>query len=418
LGTACIFFAHVTAFSTIAMWASLQQTGWFRQSPMYTFVTLPLALVFLSILGLVLRLIRYIVMHWDETVEDREIAWAKNTIEAENDVISLALSFLLVQVVRFAISGVLPNEEGKEEHGELFHHTKWQVLSLFGVGVLCATLSWSMLLIGRKYSLLEEEEEERSESGDVFHPTSTRALLDLRVDARRVHHVFGRSFRRGWEVSILFFSMCFAWCLFFSSRWMLGGSGMFTHLSCGLNITHAMFLTVACFVWIWLMDKVNDCYRHHHHAEVLSKGFEVMIRAMGILIGFAWEQSFDTAVGAIAEHVPHEKGRMKVLLSICCVGIVAPAWRLYLAPMVLEGWQFGFVAHHVVEKAKELTDVKHEPRAAEFIGPYRKMLHQLQCIHHSEEPHIDQTAAVFDAGLAQLTQNQDSTVQVADLAQP
>jgi len=66
-----------------------------------TFVTIPLALLFLSVLGLGMRFTRYVVTHWDNTVEDREVEWARNTIEAENDVATLALSFLFVQVLRF-----------------------------------------------------------------------------------------------------------------------------------------------------------------------------------------------------------------------------------------------------------------------------------------------------------------------------
>jgi len=259
-----------------------------------------------------------------------------------------------------------------------------------------------MLLTGKRCTCLTEEDEVEG-SVPTEHQSSRRELLSLRANPQRLRKIFGKSAARAWEVSIVFLAMCFAWCSYFSTKWMIAGVGVFTHVSCFLAISHALFLSVACFLWIWIVDKIDDFTRERRSGEELTTGLELMIRAIGILVGFAWEQSFDIAVGTIAESTPH-KSWAKFALAVFSVGIVAPAWRLYLAPMVLDGWRFGFVAHYVVEKARELTISKNELRAAEFVAEYRKLLHQLQTVHHTQgkEPHIDVTTAVFDQGLDQL----------------
>merc|ERR1719498_1579231 len=70
--------------------------------------------------------------------------------------------------------------------------------------------------------------------------------------------------------------------------------------------------------------------------------------------------------------------------------------------MVLDGWRFGFVVLQTCANAKEHTrESRGDPRTHEFIREYRKMLHALQTIHHTEEIHLDVAAAVFDQGLDQ-----------------
>merc|ERR1711881_160960 len=116
-----------------------------------------------------------------------------------------ALSFLMVQVFRFAIAGELPNAEGAEKSKVLFNHNTREVFLLFGAGVICALVAWLMLVLGNRYSIFEEEDEE-----EVATARSRRELLTLRANSQMIREVFGQSASRGWETGIVFLSMCFA----------------------------------------------------------------------------------------------------------------------------------------------------------------------------------------------------------------
>jgi len=210
-----------------------------------------------------------------------------------------------------------------------------------------------------------------------------------RIAAKHVVHV--------WETACTSTSMTFAWCCFFASRRLLANIGIFQDQgACILSMILAALLSVACIVWVWL---INKFLRVHATGAHLSRGLQLMVKAIGILIGFSWEQCFDEAVAAVGEATSQPRV-VKVLLALGAVGIVAPAWRLYIAPMVaLDGWRFGFISRHVVEKARALT-ARHGEARPEFIREYRKLLHELQTLHHGPDmPDIDATAKVFDEGL-------------------
>jgi len=427
LMTLCIFCAHVTAFATISMWGSLQQDEWFKQNPLCSLLTVVLAALWLGCLGLAWRFIRHRIVYSDNIIELREKMWIKATVEAENDVMAMALSFLLVQVLRFAIVGRIPDAEGQEHWHELKSHDTKQVLLLIGSGVMFAAATWILLILGRRCNLLEETESEEADEEEDNESMSVPAIQsDLlshegEVSRERTRtsrllrlgtHIIGTSASRTLEVAITLFSMMFAWCAFFASKWMVVGSGLFKQATCGLTICHALLISVAAFLCIFVMDKIDDCKREEGHGDLLKKEIEVMIKAFGILVGFSWEQSFDIAVGAVAHHTSQHPIVTKSVLAFGSVLVVYPAWRLYIAPMVHGGWQFGFVAHHVVEKARELTLQNSSSRAEKFAKDYKKMLHHLQTVHHQTEVDLEVTSRVFDEGMQQSglnRQNHDSS---------
>merc|ERR1712070_541856 len=99
-------------------------------------------------LMLIMRYIRHVVTHWDDTIEDREKEWVNNTIEAENDVVALMLSLLLVQFVRFVITGKMPDAEGHEEAEVLTTRSHSDVVTLFTMGIACALVAFVLLVLG------------------------------------------------------------------------------------------------------------------------------------------------------------------------------------------------------------------------------------------------------------------------------
>merc|ERR1719335_1446815 len=64
--------------------------------------------------------------------------WDEVGDESENDLAGLALSFLIVQVVRFSISGVLPSATGTEHPAE--KHSVGDIVWLYGFSVFFAAI--------------------------------------------------------------------------------------------------------------------------------------------------------------------------------------------------------------------------------------------------------------------------------------
>jgi len=55
--------------------------------------------------------------------------------EAENDISCLSISFLVVQVIRFSLTGILPNFEGIEPDEKHNLHSKGNIAALYGISV-------------------------------------------------------------------------------------------------------------------------------------------------------------------------------------------------------------------------------------------------------------------------------------------
>jgi hypothetical protein len=79
--------------------------------------------------------------------------------------------------------------------------------------------------------------------------------------------------------------------------------------------------------------------------ERTDAAIKEVIKAIGILIGFSWEQCFDQAVESLAEATPKTmQHTAKMILGLFCVFIIVPAWKWHLLPMAIrDGWKLGFV---------------------------------------------------------------------------
>merc|ERR1712070_1232844 len=85
----------------------------------------------------------------------------------------------------------------------------------------------------------------------------------------------------------------------------------------------------------WTGDKCDDSIR-----SIMS--------AMGLLIGFDWEQCFDESVLMIAEQTERSgfilnEHSTRFLLTLFCACLLVPAWKMYILPyIVVNGWQYQF----------------------------------------------------------------------------
>merc|ERR1719158_1428421 len=90
------------------------------------------------------------------------------------------------------------------------------------------------------------------------------------------------------------------------------------------------------------------------------------------MIGFAWEQCFDTSVDALAEKSNEfdnpwiNQHSTKFVLTVFCASLLVPAWYWYILPfMVAKGWEIGYVfslrdLEDVVDKLVSKKDEEEE----------------------------------------------------------
>lgn len=311
--------AHMTGFAAINAGGVLQHQMYFAGSPASCLLAVICNQVGLLALFQVVDWVRQV--REDETDRDNRDAWFdEEVVDAENDISGLAVSFLLVQVLRFSLSGVLPNVEGLEEPEKA--HSLLCILGLFCSGMLLAVLSVS--LVGAESWIPQASKQNRS--------------------------VLQRSLRVGQNTC----AMSYAWCLLWATRWIaarwegeLRALGISADTIAG-RIVLAMFLTCISFAFIAVLDHIKDMGLVGDGNA--SSALNNMINALSILVGFSWEHCFDGAVAAVASLTPHPfvaKGVMAIFVFI----LVVPPWRRYILGRVLR--------HQALHNEKQAVKKKH-----------------------------------------------------------
>jgi len=171
---------------------------------------------------------------------------------------------------------------------------------------------------------------------------------------------------RNMETVVTSFSMSMAWSFFFGTRWSLSMWGkVWNGNQMLLAEAIAVVISVSCFLVIFALDKIKDAEWTGAKTDAC---IGQIISAIGILVGFSWEQTFDASVSALASR-SHDPVGVKLLLGVCSAILVVPAWRFYMLPMIVhEGWRYGFVGNHV----SKYMDAK-DPKAMEHF--YKQLEH-------------------------------------------
>ena len=179
------------------------------------------------------------------------------------------------------------------------------------------------------------------------------ALVSRRARARRARRAEGLepeepgSLDRYAEMALGAFNMSMAWAVFFATRWAVAHSGL-----CGrgaeseilLALLLALLLSLGAFAATLGLDWLADADWTPPRVDAVIKQ---LIGALGILVGFSWEQAFDASVAAVSEGMPLSPSLTKVVLAVLSCSVIMPAWKRYLLPMsVFHGWRFGFIPDH------------------------------------------------------------------------
>jgi FtsH-binding integral membrane protein len=176
--------------------------------------------------------------------------WDSESEECENDVAGLALSFILSQSIRYAVTGVLPNSEGEET---MKSHTALEFV-LFAF--TCLFLAFFSAGVTRIVAHFEFEE-----------GTLQERLCEL---------------LNNWT------AMTFAWCLLSFSRWVCQPLNISDETM--NRVVIALLVSATAFAIMTLLDFLSDGDMTSYEVE---KALREIILSLAILVGFSWEQSFD-----------------------------------------------------------------------------------------------------------------------------
>lgn len=340
-----ILLGHITGFASISAFGNLQQMlvaehGLFPGN-FFIGIMVPLgAWVYTRILGLITDHFRDRVSKGDDgKVDEAEMLWDEETEETEDDVVGLCISFLLIQIIRFHIGGILPNSEGEEE-GEPKHKTS-ESLKLFGTGLV-----WVFVLLLATQLCFKEESESRL--------------------GPQIRNVVG---------------MCFAWCLYFSVGWAIDNNFTFQSPMEG-EIALALTVSAMALSCIRILDKLADLDWTKKPVDKFIRGD--LIVAMGILIGFSWEKDFDIAVTDVANHWKKVLAPpiTKLILAILLAAIVIPAWWKFILPTKIqhekELEEAEKLEEHAEKGALEQPFLRGKPTANMSVSELRKHLRSVQ----------------------------------------
>jgi len=299
-----ILLGHITGFAAINAFGVFQQQV--PKTVVCTFMVAPLAWVVVFILSQVMDHVRDSVARGDDgKVDKSEELWDEVTEETEDDVIGLAVSFLVVQTLRLLVGGTLPNAEGEESEEGSSSHSNWQVLML--------------VVIGTSFVLVE-----------------VLRMLYIKFE-------FPRLTPQMRNIVI----MSFSWCIFFATDWWLSYNIFTQNHGMTKEVVVALTVTAIAMTEIFLLDKFADLPVTGSHVDAIIRA---VVRALGILIGFSWEKSFDTAVVEVSGFVKVLPDHLvKLVLAVLLVLLVVPAWRLYILPTIL-----------MYEKAEEEEEKREE----------------------------------------------------------
>jgi len=340
-----VLLAHVTGFSSINAFGSVQQT-FFSDDPVLAFMIVPAGFFSLFALYHGFDILRDYVSEADDgEVDEYEAKWDEETEEAENDVAGLSLAFLTVQAFRFSISGVLPNVEGIESPETAGTHGPVQWLCLWVCGIACGILG--ILCIQYKKF--------------IPHPS---ARVERMTKIVRNYFMFASS-----------------WSFFYTAKWA------FTHTKLGeqesmLHVVLALVVTAVVFVNIFVIDYIldNDLFGQSEEEEdEAESALDEVILALSVLVGFSWEQSFDTAVSVLASSLSGEvpQAFVKLAMSLVLVAIVFPAWRFYILPKELE------LTSEMSDQGQKLKRLKTHAQ-----GHYHLMVNPETEDHHLDKAHL------------------------------
>jgi hypothetical protein len=361
--------AHMTGFAVINVGGGLQHLDFFLERPMMMFAVPFIMLIFLIIACRLVRRIRLTVIHrllqkqgmdghYEKLVnihDDQDIMhketgirwcldkWDEECYDAENEISGLAVSFLLLQAMRYNLTGVMPNNMGIEEEHYLHPESAVGFLASF---MACFVVSFVLLqfvfgYIGKQHAV----------------PGSCQAFM-----------------RRMFFIAKQTMAMGFAWALMYVAKWQL--SALFPTINPNdlvARVILALLISFLCICLIIMLDFLADMDFTGEDTDTAIRG---VLDALCVLVGFCWEQSFDGAVEVLSESYFKEH---IIIAEVCLTAgvfiIVYPIWRKYILSTLLK---LQYMCEHGTEEPP--------PKTRSSVSDLGRLHHQHSAFSIAMEP--------------------------------
>lgn len=172
-------------------------------------------------------------------------------------------------------------------------------------------------------------------------------------------------------------SMCFSWSFFYGAQEIFAGFNAFEGNVELVAVVNALVLSLVSMGMIIPLDWLRD---QDWTDEKCDLAIQSIMDSLGLLIGFSWEQTFDTSVDAIAEKSDDSDiafvnvHTTKMALTAFCTCLLLPAWYWYILPFIVgKGWDPLYPVKFAAANAKQmLEDVEagkvSGEKAAEKLG--------------------------------------------------
>lgn len=299
--SAGLVLSHATAFAAVFVFAEMQRLPPFSHGALLSWLLVPLAVAVLLPFYLLGSGFRQPPSTEKRSASaghrkaiavdsvENEAELERQVANMENDVAGFCLAYLSTAALHFHLCG-----KPMKLHNYLKSHTKsemWGLLSAGGIFFVATVVLTSIL------------------------------------------HQEPQDGRRAMELVQSFAAMCMGWCLNF------GIEGSFV-MAAGADMPPpaalfviALLTTMLCIFVILVLDVMAE----QNEADPVA--LRAVVTGLGLCAGLAWEKAFDAAMESITEgttfgeaHPALEKGA----LGLAIVGLVLPAWRLYIFPRTLE----------------------------------------------------------------------------------
>jgi len=302
--------AHMAGFAAINAGATMQQLKVFHH---WAKLFIPIVIV-QSIIMIVFKIfkgLRHLVKEKAKKEKTkcskmrRAAMMSEEVCEAENEISCLSISFLVIQVIRFALTGILPDPEGLEPGNPA--HSTGNVIALYAIAGFFAFLACTMVVIKSKLAAKraehghEKEEEEEEES------------FAQRLAVIGIHST----------------SMSFAWGMLWATRWLALAVPAFGMPSIMGRVLMALMLSALSCAAVFGLDFVDDMHRGSEDSKAGAQAIQMMVSSLAILIGFSWEHTFDGGVIAIAESTPYPE-KVKFIMGVLIASFMVPMWRRHI----------------------------------------------------------------------------------------
>lgn len=232
--------------------------------------------------------------------------------EAENDISCLSISFLIIQVIRFSLTGILPNAEGIEPAEKDHLHSKGNIAALYGIAGFFAFLACIMVVVKSKMAAKSAEEHHghgHHEEGEHEEEEGFCARLA--------------------GIGISATSMCFAWGVLWATRWWCLTVPMFELPSIMGRVVMALMLSTVSCLAVFCLDFVDDAHKGSEDSKAGAQAIQMMVNSLGILIGFSWEHTFDGGVNAVANATRYPE-TVKFVMGVVIAALMVPMWRRHI----------------------------------------------------------------------------------------